>query len=196
MAVVLTFGAALPVVKVGRIAGQFAKPRSAPTEIIGGVELPSYRGDIVNGMEFNADVAAEFHRMYFDARDFNLTWRNTFYLGHPILKCPLDLWLYQEIIHRIRPGLIVETGTAFGGSALYLANLCDTIGHGRVMTVDLNPKPDLPTHPRLEYVVGSSTAPEIGAALSGCGVQTSGRWPSPASRPDVGSSPIHPAPGM
>src|SRR5687768_9092223 len=113
----------------------------------------------------NPDVAAEFHRMYFDARDFNLTWRNTFYLGHPILKCPLDLWLYQEIIHRIRPGLIVETGTAFGGSALYLASLCDTIGHGRVMTVDLEPKPNLPAHPRLEYVVGSSTAPEIFARV-------------------------------
>ncbi|HKP27253.1 MAG TPA: 3-deoxy-7-phosphoheptulonate synthase class II [Dongiaceae bacterium] len=56
MAVVLTFGAALPVVKVGRIAGQFAKPRSAPTESIGGVELPSYRGDIVNGMDFNAEA--------------------------------------------------------------------------------------------------------------------------------------------
>jgi 3-deoxy-7-phosphoheptulonate synthase len=56
MAVVLTFGAALPVVKVGRIAGQFAKPRSAPTETIGGVELPSYRGDIVNGMDFNAEA--------------------------------------------------------------------------------------------------------------------------------------------
>jgi 3-deoxy-7-phosphoheptulonate synthase len=56
MAVVLTFGAALPVVKVGRIAGQFAKPRSATTETIGGVELPSYRGDIVNGMDFNAEA--------------------------------------------------------------------------------------------------------------------------------------------
>ena len=42
----------------------------------------------------------------------------------------------------------------------------------------------------------SSTAPLIGAALSGCGVQTSGMWPSPASSPDVGSSPIQPAPGM
>jgi 3-deoxy-7-phosphoheptulonate synthase len=52
MAVVLTFGAACPVVKVGRMAGQFAKPRSAPTETIGGVELPSYRGDIINGIEF------------------------------------------------------------------------------------------------------------------------------------------------
>ncbi|MGE0253161.1 MAG: class II 3-deoxy-7-phosphoheptulonate synthase [Alphaproteobacteria bacterium] len=56
MAVVLTFGAAMPVVKVGRMAGQFAKPRSAPTEKQGGVELPSYRGDIVNGMDFDADA--------------------------------------------------------------------------------------------------------------------------------------------
>lgn len=53
MAVVLTFGAQQPVVKVGRIAGQFAKPRSKPTETINGVELPSYRGDIVNGIEFD-----------------------------------------------------------------------------------------------------------------------------------------------
>jgi 3-deoxy-7-phosphoheptulonate synthase len=51
MAVVLTFGGSLPVVKVGRMAGQFAKPRSAPTEVIGGVELPSYRGDMINGPE-------------------------------------------------------------------------------------------------------------------------------------------------
>ena len=52
MAVVLTFGAKCPVVKIGRMAGQFAKPRSAPTEAVGGVELPSYRGDIVNGFAF------------------------------------------------------------------------------------------------------------------------------------------------
>src|ERR1700748_1649925 len=54
MAVVMTFAAASPVVKVGRIAGQFAKPRSAPNETVGGIELPSYRGDIVNGIEFDA----------------------------------------------------------------------------------------------------------------------------------------------
>ena len=56
MAVVLTYGAAMPVVKVGRMAGQFAKPRSAPMERQGEVELPSYRGDIVNGLEFDEDV--------------------------------------------------------------------------------------------------------------------------------------------
>ncbi len=54
MAVVLTFGASLPVVKIGRVAGQFAKPRSSPVEVIDGVELPSYRGDMVNGIGFNA----------------------------------------------------------------------------------------------------------------------------------------------
>ncbi len=54
MAVVLTYAAAVPVVKVGRIAGQFAKPRSSPTEKKNGQELPSYRGDIINGPEFTA----------------------------------------------------------------------------------------------------------------------------------------------
>ena len=54
MAVVLTYAGAVPVVKVGRIAGQFAKPRSSPTEKLGDVELPSYRGDIVNDIAFTA----------------------------------------------------------------------------------------------------------------------------------------------
>ncbi|WP_425050612.1 class II 3-deoxy-7-phosphoheptulonate synthase [Psychromarinibacter sp. S121] len=56
MAMILTFGAKVPVVKVGRMAGQFAKPRSAPTETVGGVELPSYRGDIINGFDFTPDA--------------------------------------------------------------------------------------------------------------------------------------------
>lgn len=54
MAMVLTFGAKVPVVKVGRMAGQMAKPRSAPTETVNGVELPSYRGDIINGFDFTS----------------------------------------------------------------------------------------------------------------------------------------------
>ncbi|MEE4118717.1 MAG: 3-deoxy-7-phosphoheptulonate synthase class II [Paracoccaceae bacterium] len=58
MAVVLTYGAKVPVVKVGRMAGQFAKPRSAPTETVGGVELPSYRGDIVNEIDFTPEARA------------------------------------------------------------------------------------------------------------------------------------------
>ena len=56
MAMVLTYGAKVPVVKVGRMAGQFAKPRSAPTETVDGVELPSYRGDIINELDFTSDA--------------------------------------------------------------------------------------------------------------------------------------------
>ena len=56
MAVVLTFAGSSPVVKIGRVAGQFAKPRSAPNEKIGDVELPSYRGDVVNGIEFTPEA--------------------------------------------------------------------------------------------------------------------------------------------
>ena len=55
MAMVLTYGAKVPVVKVGRMAGQFAKPRSAPTEVVDGVELPSYRGDIINELDFTPE---------------------------------------------------------------------------------------------------------------------------------------------
>jgi 3-deoxy-7-phosphoheptulonate synthase len=58
MAVILTFAAACPVVKVGRMAGQFAKPRSDPTEVRGEVTLPIYRGDIINGIEFDAEARA------------------------------------------------------------------------------------------------------------------------------------------
>ncbi len=56
LAVVLTYGAKVPVVKVGRMAGQFAKPRSAPTEVVNGVELPSYRGDIINELAFTPEA--------------------------------------------------------------------------------------------------------------------------------------------
>lgn len=55
MAIVLTYGASLPVVKIGRIAGQYGKPRSSGMETVDGVSLPSYRGDAVNGLEFTAE---------------------------------------------------------------------------------------------------------------------------------------------
>jgi 3-deoxy-7-phosphoheptulonate synthase len=56
MAVVLTYGASVPIIKIGRMAGQFAKPRSRPAEMRDGVELPAYRGDAINGFEFTAQA--------------------------------------------------------------------------------------------------------------------------------------------
>jgi len=64
MALVMTYGSSMPVVKIGRIAGQFAKPRSEPNEVIAGVSLPSYRGDIVNREEFTSEARRnDPHRM-------------------------------------------------------------------------------------------------------------------------------------
>lgn len=100
-----------------------------------------------------------FHRMYHGSP--GRTWMNTKWLGTPLLKCPFDLWIYQELITRVRPDVIVETGTHKGGSALYLASICDLLDHGRVLTVDIREKEGRPEHPRITYLTGSSTAPEI-----------------------------------
>jgi cephalosporin hydroxylase len=100
-----------------------------------------------------------FHRLYYDGRE--QTWGNTFWLGHRVLKCPLDLWVYQEILCEVRPELIIETGTYLGGSALFLASICDLLGRGEVVTVDADRREGLPVHPRITYLTGSSTARSI-----------------------------------
>ena len=107
------------------------------------------------------DIVTEFHRLYFDARAFNMTWRNTYWMGTPILKCPLDLWLYQEILHSVRPAVVIETGTAFGGSAHFLASMLDILGNGRVVTIDIEDCPERPRHPRVTYLTGSSTSSSV-----------------------------------
>lgn len=107
------------------------------------------------------ELIDNFHELYYNSRYDNMTWANTRWLGVKTLKCPLDLWLYQEILAERRPDLIIETGTAFGGSALYLANMCDLLGQGQIISIDIESKPDWPKHPRITYLQGSSTAPEI-----------------------------------
>lgn len=97
-----------------------------------------------------------------DDRTYRITW-----LGYEMFKCPLDLWIYQEIIVKQRPRLIVETGTYRGGSALYLASLCDLIGHGEIVTVDVDASWDAmrPRHPRISYLTGSSVDPALVAQV-------------------------------
>jgi cephalosporin hydroxylase len=102
-------------------------------------------------------AARAFHHAFYDARE----WERSRWLGVAALKTPQDLWIYQEIIYETRPDLIVETGTFNGGSALYLATVCDAIGSGRILSIDLRLQDDLPNHARLEYVAGSSTDPAI-----------------------------------
>lgn len=88
-------------------------------------------------------------------------WGMCRWMGIPVLKFPNDLMLYQEMIFEIKPDLIIETGTYNGGSAFFLAHLLDIIGHGRIVTVDVEALPDRPQHPRITYQTGSSIDPAI-----------------------------------
>ncbi len=99
----------------------------------------------------------EFHKIYYE----RLVWKNMRWLGVPIMKNPFDLMVYQEMLHEIRPDLIVECGTLNGGSAFFFASICDLIGSGRVVTVDVAPLPGRPEHPRITYLEGSSTSPQL-----------------------------------
>lgn len=109
----------------------------------------------------DAALTRQAQRLYYYAAevDSTRTWRNTHWLGTPLLKCPLDLWVYQELIAAHRPDLIVETGTHRGGSALYMAALCDLVGNGEIVTIDIAaPQPKPPGHERITYLTASSTA--------------------------------------
>lgn len=108
----------------------------------------------------HGDIVERFTEVYYEGALLGETRADTRWLGVRTDKCPLDLWIYQELLHELRPDLIVETGTAFGGSALYFASLCDLLGQGRVLTIDVQPQDGWPEHPRIEYFSGSSVAPE------------------------------------
>ena len=94
-------------------------------------------------------------------------WTKATWLGAQALKNPLDLWIYQEILVETRPELIVETGTYRGGSALFLASLCDLLDRGEVVSIDVEPlREDYPQHPRVTYLGGrSSTDPDVVAEV-------------------------------
>ena len=84
--------------------------------------------------------------------------------GTPALKCPLDLWAYQELIGRLMPRTILETGTAYGGSALWYALCLDAWGadpDAQVITIDVTARPNRPEHPRLRYVTGDSSDADL-----------------------------------
>ena len=87
---------------------------------------------------------------------------HTYWLGKPAFKPPTDFWMYQEIIWETRPQVIIETGSRDGGSALFFASICDLIGEGQVITIDID---DLTyrnlSHPRITSIVGNSISNEV-----------------------------------
>lgn len=104
-----------------------------------------------------------FHQLYYYSAPN--TWQNTYWLGTPIKKCPLDIWIYQEIIYETKPEIIIETGTAGGGSALFFASICDLMGRGRVVTIDV--VESSLSHPRITKIVGDSVSNKVVSEVRG-----------------------------
>ena len=99
----------------------------------------------------------EFHKMY----ENNRIWERNYWLGSGCWKLPFDAFIIQEILYQTRPEYIIETGTGRGGSALFYAGICELLGEGKVITIDI--KNDLDNNnqfhweDRITYLHGSST---------------------------------------
>ena len=100
------------------------------------------------------DVVAQFHSLYYCSPE--RTWNNTRWMGYRTMRCPLDLWIYQEILYELKPDTVIETGTNEGGGAYFLASVMDVIGKGRVIGVDIEEVANRPDHQRITYMNGSS----------------------------------------
>jgi cephalosporin hydroxylase len=96
------------------------------------------------------------------------------WLGRPVIQLPEDLVRIQEIIHRVEPDVIVETGVAHGGSLIFYASLCKALDRGRVIGIDIEIRPHnrvaIEAHPLSSFITlieGSSTAPEVVESVTG-----------------------------
>lgn len=140
----------------GRRLRAFLKP---PVPLRVGPYRPPVRTTPLTPAEEGATNA--FHEAYYDAWLARQGAMDLAWFGFRTMKSPMDMWMYQEILAETKPDLVVECGTAFGGSSLYLASLLDVLGRGEVVTIDIQARSGQPNHPRISRLIGSSVDPAI-----------------------------------
>ena len=106
------------------------------------------------------------YHIWYNKNDHS-TYNNTHWLGFETQQCPLDMWVYQEMLAEVKPDVMIEAGTYMGGSAYFFASIFDLLKHGRVITVDIEDLPGKPQHDRITYLLGSSTSDEIVGKIKG-----------------------------
>jgi cephalosporin hydroxylase len=97
-------------------------------------------------------VPDDLRNLFIEAFWKSLAWRDSTWLGAPTPNAPTDLYVYQELVTRVRPDLVVVVGTGGDGRALFFASVCEGLGRGRVLAIDAQSADNRPTHPRLQYV--------------------------------------------
>jgi cephalosporin hydroxylase len=114
-------------------------------------------------------IADRFHELYYDKRvgpGQHRIWEQTKWMGYPVLKTPADLWNYQEILHEVKPDLVIETGTYASGTTLFLAHVMDIIGKEKIVSIDVKELSVRASHPRISYLLGSSVDAAVVDAAS------------------------------
>jgi cephalosporin hydroxylase len=123
------------------------------------------KGPVFNGPDGQptapTPIPDDLKTQFVDAFWHSLAWRDTTWLGHRVAKAPTDLFVYQELVQRVRPDWIIETGTANGGRALFLASICELLDRGQVISIDSQASEQRAEHPRITYVDGSPQDDEI-----------------------------------
>jgi len=104
--------------------------------------------------EENIEVAKEFHKF------LHRNCRHPFWFGVVVEKPPTEMWIYQELIYDIRPTKIIETGSGYGGSALFFASMLDLLGQGEVISIDIR-EIERPKHSRIKYIIGNSASKKV-----------------------------------
>jgi cephalosporin hydroxylase len=144
---------------------EMGSPSISDEAVLEEIRKAEAMGQFITHQKYSQEEHDKFTKII---KDFNAlywqmsqqTWCNTKWRGVHILKTPTDLWIYQELITYLKPDLIIETGTCYGGSAYFMRDIMTLNGGGRLMTIDIDHSQLVQKIPGVEYVLGSSVSEE------------------------------------
>jgi cephalosporin hydroxylase len=118
-------------------------------------------GLLLNFPPYRRWITNQFHKLVYGSFILKQPWTMTDWLGISVLKCPFDLWIYQELIYEIQPDILIDCGSHLGGSAFFFASLCELMGKGKVISIDIESQEQCIKHDRITYLHGSSIDPNV-----------------------------------
>jgi cephalosporin hydroxylase len=153
-----------------RFVGALDRPAARRTRSRRGVgtAFDALRDPTTWGSDIAVPVPEELKLAAIEAVWDHREWQSATWLGEPVLRYPTDLLVYQELISRLRPGLVVLAADddGLGGRALLAASICDLVGHGSVVAVGRSDVDARPTHPRVTHLAGQPETAEVAAQVT------------------------------